>query len=97
MSLANDALYIIRGGLGDQQSTRWSDKFILNELNRAIQRMLAIFKRNALDYGMGRTVFTLSADADSFPLPADFRGVVGLYQSGKLVTLKGAAPSDGVP
>ena len=40
MSLANDALYIIRGGLGDQQITRWSDKFILSELNRAIQRML---------------------------------------------------------
>lgn len=90
MSLANDALYIIRGGLGDQQSTRWSDKFILNELNRAIQRMLAIFKRNALDYGMGRTVFTIAAGADSFDLPADFRGVVGLYQSGNLVTLKGA-------
>ena len=90
MCLANDALYIIRGGLGDQQSTRWSDKFILSELNRAIQRMLAIFKRNALDYGMGRTVFTIAAGADSFPLPADFRGVVGLYQSGKLVTLKGA-------
>ena len=90
MSLANDALYIIRGGLGDQQSTRWSDKFILNELNRAIQRMLAIFKRNALDYGMGRTVFTIAAGADSFDLPADFRGVVGLYQSGKLVTLKRA-------
>ena len=90
MSLANDALYIIRGGLGDQQSTRWSDKFILNELNRAIQRMLAIFKRNALDYGMARTVFTIAAGADSFHLPADFRGVVGLYQYGKLVTLKGA-------
>lgn len=88
MSLANDALYIIRGGLGDQQSARWSDKFILNELNRAIQRMLAIFKRNALDYGMGRTVFTIAAGADRFDLPADFRGVVGLYQSGKLVTLK---------
>ena len=90
MSLANDALYIIRGGLGDQQSTRWSAKFILSELNRAIQRMLAIFKRNALDYGMGRTVFTIAAGADSFPLPADFRGAVGLYQSGKIVTLKGA-------
>lgn len=89
MSLANDALYIIRGGLGDQQSTRWSDKFILSELNRAAERMLAIFKRNVLDYGMGRATILLPADVDTFVLPPDFRGVVGLYHSGKLVQLKG--------
>lgn len=89
MSLANDALYIIRGGLGDQQSTRWSDKFILSELNRAAERMLAIFKRNMLDYGMGRATVLLPADADTFALPDDFRGVVGLYHNGKIVQLKG--------
>ena len=91
MSLANDALYIIRGGLGDQQSTRWSDKFILSELNRAIQRMLAIFKRNALDYGMGRTVFTIAAGADSFPLPADFRGPMAKPQRMAALTLGAVA------
>lgn len=89
MSVANDAIYVIRGGLGDQMQTRWSDKFILSELNRAIERMLSVFKRNMLDYGMGRATILLPADVDTFVLPTDFRGVVGLYHSGKLVQLKG--------
>lgn len=89
MSVANDAIYVIRGGLGDQMQTRWSDKFILSELNRAIERMLSVFKRNMLDYGMGRATVLLPADADTFALPADFRGVVGLYHNGKIVQLKG--------
>lgn len=89
MSVANDAIYVIRGGLGDQMQNRWSDKFILSELNRAAERMLAVFKRNLLDYGMGRATILLPADADTFALPADFRGVVGLYHNGKMVQLKG--------
>lgn len=89
MSVANDAIYVIRGGLGDQMQTRWSDKFILSELNRAIERMLSVFKRNMLDYGMGRATILLPPDADTFVLPDDFRGVVGLYHDGKLVQLKG--------
>ena len=89
MSVANDVIYAIRGGLGDQMQNRWTDKFILNELNRAAERMLAIFKRNVLDYGMGRATVLLPPDADTFVLPDDFRGVVGLYHNGKIVQLKG--------
>lgn len=89
MSVANDVIYAIRGGLGDQMQNRWSDTFILSELNRAAERMLAVFKRNMLDYGMGRATVLLPADADTFALPADFRGVVGLYHNGKIVQLKG--------
>ena len=89
MSVANDVIYAIRGGLGDQMQNRWTDKFILSELNRAAERMLAVFKRNMLDYGMGRATVLLPADADTFALPADFRGVVGLYHNGKIVQLKG--------
>lgn len=89
MSVANDVLYAIRGGLGDLMQNRWSDKFILNELNRAIDRMLSVFKRNMLDYGMARATILLPAGVNTFELPADFRGVVGLYHNGKLVQLKG--------
>lgn len=89
MSVANDAIYAIRGGLGDQMQNRWTDKFILSELNRATDRMLAVFKRNMLDYGMGRATVLLPADVDTFALPDDFRGVVGLYHNGKIVQLKG--------
>lgn len=89
MSVAYDVIYAIRGGLGDQMQNRWSDTFILSELNRAAERMLAIFKRNVLDYGMGRATVLLPPDADTFVLPDDFRGVVGLYHNGKIVQLKG--------
>lgn len=89
MSIANDALYIIRSGLGDIQKTRWSDTFLLSELNRATARMLAILKRNTLDYGMGRAEIKITDGSDTFDLPSDFRGVVGLYYAGKIVQLKG--------
>lgn len=89
VSTGNDAMYVIRAGLGDIQKTRWSDTFLLSELNRAAARMLAIFKRHALDYGMGRVDITIATASDTFPLPADFRGVVGLYYASKLVALKG--------
>lgn len=89
MSIANDAMYVIRGGLGDQMSNRWTDKYLLSELNGAAARMLAVFKRHALDYGMGRADVTVEAGADGFDLPADFRGVVGLYHAGAEVRLKG--------
>ena len=89
MSLANDALVVIRGGLGDLQATRWSDSFLLSELSRAADRLLAIFKRHALDYGMGRVDMVLAAGQEAFDLPDDFRGVVGLFADGRLVQLKG--------
>lgn len=88
MSIANDALYSIRGGLGDLQRTRWSDTFILHELNRAAQRMLPMLKRNCLDYGQGRAELPLAAGADAFALPPDFRGVVGLYRQGNGIVLQ---------
>lgn len=90
MSLANDAIYRIRSSLGDIQATRWSDKVILGELDQAVDRMLSILKRNALDYGQGKADIVLAAGAGEFDLPSNFRGVVGLYSGGKLVQLKGA-------
>lgn len=90
MSIANDAMYIIRSGLGDIQKNRWSDTVLLSELNRAIARMLAILKRNSLDYGQCKADIAVPSGNTEFDLPADFRGVVGLYYNGKLVQLKGA-------
>lgn len=90
MSLANDALYKIRASLGDIQTTRWPDKVILGELDQAVDRMLSILKRNALDYGQGKVDITIPAGAGEFDLPADFRGVVGLYSGGRLIDLRGA-------
>lgn len=90
MSIANDSIYAIRASLGDLQGTRWPDRTILGELNRAADRMLAILKRNALDYGQAKVEIIVPAGADEFTLPSDFMGVVGLYYAGKLVQLKGA-------
>lgn len=88
MSIANDSIYAIRASLGDLQGTRWPDITVLGELNRAADRMLAILKRNALDYGKAKVEIIVPAGAAEFPLPSDFLGMVGLYYAGRLVQPK---------
>ncbi len=87
MSLANTIVHNIRESVGDLQNTRWSDAFICEELNKAAGRLLGLFKKHGIDYGHGRACITLEAGEDAFPLPADFRGVVGLYNGGRLVEM----------
>ena len=90
MSTVNDSLHIIRSTIGDIQKSRWSDYVLISELNKAVQRALAVFRRNNLDYGHGVTHLTFPAGADSVELPSDFYGAVGLYNGNKLVQQKGA-------
>lgn len=89
-SLANDSIFLIRETINDGGKARWSDYVIMAELNKATERALAVFKRNSLDIGHGKYELDIEPGQASFPLPKDFYGVVGLYDGGKLVQLKGA-------
>ena len=81
--LVNDVIYNIRGMLGDLQNTRWTDLFIITEINRANERMLSLLKRYKIDLGMERLKIIVPKNATEFDLPLDYRGTVGLYNKNK--------------